>query len=60
MVTNCDLQGEKVAATVGTCNLGKMTVYGSEADATLSPYLTQSSIYVLGRDLNKASENPSN
>ena len=53
-------KGEKVTTTVGTCNLGKMAVSGSEADATLSPRLTHSSIYRLGRDLTKTSENASN
>ena len=50
-------RGEKVAAMFETCNLDKMAVSGSEADATLSPRLTQSSIYRLGRDLTKTSEN---
>jgi hypothetical protein len=49
-----------VAATFGTCNLDKMAVSGSEADATVSPYLTQSSMYRSGRVLTNASENPSN
>ena len=53
-------RGEKVAAMFGNCNLGKIAVFGSEADATVSPYLTQSSIYRMGRDLTKASENPGN
>ena len=53
-------RGKKVAATVGPCNLGKMAVSGSEANATLSPRLTQNRIYRLGGDLTKTSENPSN
>ena len=53
-------RGEKVVATVLTCNLAKMAVSDSEADATLSPCLMQSSVYRLGRYLTKASENPSN
>lgn len=36
-----------MAAKVGTCNLGKMAVSGGEADATLSPCLTQCGIYRL-------------
>ena len=38
-----------MAARVGTCNLGKMAVSAGEADATLSPCLTQCSIYRLVR-----------
>ena len=49
-----------MVATVLTCNLAKMAVSDSEADATLSPCLMQSSVYRLGRYLTKASENPSN